>query len=132
MGEGVWTCTSEFICLSASPTAFFGGNGVGEYQVITGNGTSNDFSMSYTEAKDVFIEAAAIFAEPITPDITFDTGSVIGNCGVASITDSITTSNPNEIIIGLVSWDNTTAFSVNAGWNFRYSQYVSSWRIGKS
>ena len=49
----------------------------------------------------------------------------MGNCGVTSIADSITTTSPNEIIVSLVSWDNTSAFQVNAGWNFRYSEYAA-------
>lgn len=124
-GEGTWRCTSEFSCLSASPTAFFGGNGVGEYQVITGNGTSNDFSMSYTEAKDLFVETGAVFAAPIPPVIVYDTGSSNGGCNVSTVENNITTSSNDEVIIGLVSWSNTSAFTITSGWNFRYSDYIA-------
>ena len=57
-GKGTWTCKSGYTCLSASPTAFFGGNGVGEYQLITGNQSTTTMGMTYTDAKDVFLSRA--------------------------------------------------------------------------
>ncbi len=124
-GEGTWSCTnSNFTCLTASQTEFFGGNGNGEYALIDGNQSTSQMNMTLTTAKDVFVETAAIFEQVIPPVIVYDVGSSNGACNVASLTNSLTTNNASEVIVGLVSWSNTSAFTINSGWNFRQSEYI--------